>query len=405
VEMTYDPPVTELATARSRALIAGVIGLVLCALGFFLNPGQFFRAWLIAYWFWLGISLGSMALMMVQHLSGGQWGVFRRIFEAASRTFPLMLVLFIPIALGMRSLYPWARPELVQADEILRHRAFYMAPTFVLVRAAIYLIGWWVISSILSAWSLRQDRGDMSVNLRMQRLSGGGLVFYGLTTTLAAIDWLMSLNPHWFSTIFGFLTMGGQGLSGLAFTIVIATMLVPRPPMASLLKPSHFHDLGKLMLAFVMLWAYFNYSQYLLTYAANLTEEIPYMIVRISHGWQALALFLVIFHFGAPFIVLLWRDLKRRPRQLVLVAGWILFARYADVYMLVSPEFSAAGQNLHTLGEEAVSHFFLNWVDLAAPLAIGGVWLWMFFTELAKRPLFALGDPYLRESLQSSGGH
>jgi hypothetical protein len=403
--MTYNPPVAELGASRSRALVAGVVGLVLCAIGFFLNHDQFFRAWLIAYWFWLGISLGSMALMMVQHLSGGQWGVFRRIFEAGSRTMPLMLVLFIPIALGLHSLYPWARPELVQADEIMRHRAFYMTPTFFLVRAAIYLIGWWAISAILTNWSLRQDRGDMSINVPMQRLSGGGLVFYGLGTTLAAIDWIMSLNPHWYSTIFGFLTMGGQGLSGLAFTVVIAAMLVPRPPMSSLLKPSHFHDLGKLMLAFVMLWAYFNYSQYLLTYAANLTEEIPYMIIRTTHGWQYLALFLVVFHFGAPFIVVWCRDLMRRPRQLVLVALWILFARYADVLMLVSPEFASTGQNLHTLGEETVSHFFVHWLDLAAPLAIGGLWLAMFFMQLAKRPLFAVGDPYLRESLQNAGGH
>jgi hypothetical protein len=176
--------------------------------------------------------------------------------------------------------------------------------------------------------------------------------------------------------------------------------------MASLLKPFHFHDLGKLMFAFVMLWAYFNFSQYLLTYAANLIEEIPYMTVRTSNGWEFLALFLVVFHFAVPWLLLLSRDRKRNPYRLVLVALWILFVRYLDIYMLISPEFDAAsGQNLHLLEGEHVSHLFVHWLDLGAPLAIGGFWVWMFLTELRKRPLLAAGDPYLRESLLTGGGH
>jgi hypothetical protein len=194
-------------------------------------------------------------------------------------------------------------------------------------------------------------------------------------------------------------------LSALAFTIVVAGFLVGRAPMAGLLKPNHFADLGKLTFAFIMLWAYFNFSQYLLTYAANIVEEVPYMIVRIHNGWQFLALFLVIFHFAVPWLLLLSRNLKRRPRQLVLIAYWLLVARYADIYMLVSPEFAASGPNIHMLAGEQVSRFFLHWTDLAAPLAIGGLWLWMFFVELGKRPLFAAGDPYLRESLATAGGH
>ena len=172
------------------------------------------------------------------------------------------------------------------------------------------------------------------------------------------------------------------------------------------LKPHHFHDLGKLSLAFVMLYAYFNFSQYLLTYAANLLEEIPYMVTRIHHGWQFLAIFLVVFHLAIPFLMLLNRDLKRRPHRILWLAAWILFARWADIVMLVSPEFGADGRNLHMLvGEEVESHFFVHWLDLAAPIAVGGLWLWMFFTQLAKRPLLAIGDPYLYESLQQGGGH
>jgi hypothetical protein len=215
----------------------------------------------------------------------------------------------------------------------------------------------------------------------------------------------MSINPHWYSTLFGFLMIGGQGLAALSFTIIISTVLVRSEPMASLLKPHHFHDLGKLMFAFVMLWAYFNFSQFLLTYAANLVEEIPYFITRTSHGWQYLALFLVVFHFAVPWLLLLSRDRKRNPYRLVWVAAWILVVRYVDIYMLVTPEFASTGQNLHMLAGEHESGFFIHWLDLATPLAIGGLWLWMFFTQLAQRPLLAVGDPYLREAMETGGGH
>jgi len=404
--MTYAPPVADLAKPRSRALIVGVVGLALCALAVVIDRGNLFRSWLVAYMVFLGIALGSLALMMIQHLSGGQWGVFRRIFEASSRTLPLMVALFIPLALGYQSLYPWSHADLVQADEVLRHRAPYLNPTFFFVRAAIYLIGWNLLARVLNNLSARQDNGDLAVNPTMQRLSGAGLVFYALSITAAAIDWIMSLNPHWYSTMFGFIIMGGQGIAALSFTIIVAAFLLPRPPLSSLLKPTHFHDLGKLTFAFIMLWAYFNFSQYMLTYAANLVEEIPYMMARIRNGWQFLALFLVIFHFFVPWLLLLSRDLKRRPRQLIRIAYWMLFMRFADVFMIVSPEFLRSGENVHFVhGDEVMSRLFVSWTDLAAPLAIGGLWLWMFFTELGKRPLFATGDPYLIESLQSGGGH
>ena len=407
MELTYSVPAAEFDARRSRALVAGGVGLAACALGYFVDPGNFFRAWLVAFMLFLGITLGSMALMMIQHLSGGAWGIFRRVFEASSRTIPVLAICFIPIALGMHDLYPWTHADLVREDEVLRHKSLYLNTTFFLVRAAIYFAAWWGITAILNRLSLRQDAGDARVNLTIQRLSGAGLVVYALTVTFAGIDWIMSLNPHWYSTLFGFLMMGGQGLAALSFTVVIAAQLLPREPRPDWLKPNHFHDLGKLMLAFVMLWAYFNFSQYLLTYAANITEEVPYMITRQSNGWEYLALFLVIFHFAVPFLLLLSRDRKRNAHRLVLLALWILFVRFADLFMMISPEFAANGANLHAhAGEgEHVSHFFVHWLDLAAPLGIGGVWLWMFYTQLGRRPLLPVGDPYLREALQSSGGH
>lgn len=406
MDLSYTLPATEFDARRSRALIAGGVGLAACAIGYFIDSSQFFRAWLIAYLLFLGITLGSMAMVMIQHLSGGQWAIFRRIFEASSRTIPLLALLFIPIVLGMHELFPWTHADLVREDHILQQKALYLNTPFFLLRAGIYFASWWGLSVVLNRLSLRQDSGDPSVNLPLQRVSGGGLVLYALTVLFAGIDWIMSLNPHFYSTLFGFLMMGGQGLAALSFTVVIATLLLPREPTEGWLKPSHFHDLGKLMFAFVMLWAYFNFSQYLLIYAANLQEETPYMAVRSSNGWQYLALFLVGFHFFVPWFLLLSRDRKRNARRLMLVALWLLVMRFADLYMMVSPEFAATGGNLHALhGEEHVSQFFVHWLDLAAPLAIGGLWLWMFFSQLGRRPLMAIGDPYLREALQSGGSH
>jgi hypothetical protein len=408
---TYTPP-QDIAGRRGTALIAGVVGVVLCAIGFVINPDHFFRAYLIAYLFWLSIPLGSLALMMVHHQSGGAWGlVIRRIFEAASRTLPALAVLFIPVVLGMGRLYPWTHADHVQSDPILQHKALYLNTPFFLARAVFYFASWIGLSWVLNRWSARQDEGVLIATRRMQLISGGGLILYGLTVTFASVDWVMSINPHWFSTMYGFLFMGGQGLSALAFTIVVATLLWRRDPMHHVFNAGHFHDLGKLMLAFVMLWAYFNFSQYLIIYSGNLVEEIPYYIARTTHGWQYLALVLVVFHFAAPFALLLSRDLKRNASRLVMVAIAVLLMRLLDFHFLVSPDFAAEGPNLHLLppaqpGEEShSSHFFLNWLDLAAPVALGGIWIWLFLTQLVQRPLLPIRDPHLADALENAGGH
>lgn len=406
MEMTYSPPVEDLTRRRSRALVAGIVGLVACALAFALDRNHFYISWLVTYLLFLSITLGSLAFVMIQHLTGGVWGVFRRIFEAASRTMPLMIILFIPVILGMKTLFPWANPEVVQRDEILHHRVLYLNTTFFLIRAAIYLFGSWIFAELLTRWSARQDHGEVSVNTRLQRLSGAGLVFTALVAMFGGIDLIMATNAHWYSTIFGFLMLTSEGLAGLAFTIIIGHELVKNTPLTEVVRPSHFHDLGKLMFAFIMLWAYFNFSQYLLTVYANLPQEIPYMIARTSHGWGMLALFLVLFQFAIPWLILLSRDLKRRSRQLVVLAWWIIIVRFFDLYMMVAPEFMPNGVNVHTLVGDHFTTLFFHWTDLAAPLAIGGLWMWVFYMYLAQRPLFALGDPYLRESLESgAGGH
>jgi len=403
--MPYSPP-ADIDVRRSRALVIGAGALLLCAVGFFLNRDQFFRAWLIGYMLWLGVALGSMGLMMIHHLSGGAWGmVVRRVWEASSRTLPLLTVLFIPVALGLNRLYPWTHAELMQTNEILRHKSVYLNPTFFLARAAVYFIGWNLIAWRMTALSRAQDAGNIAATRSMQRLSGGGLVFLALSITFVGVDWFMSLNPDFYSTMFGFLFLNYLGLAGLAFTIIMATYLRGTEPMAELFRPSHFADYGKLTLAFVMMWAYFQFSQYLLVYAANLQEEIPYVLTRIDGGWQYLAIFLVIFQFAVPFALLLSRPLKRSPERLVKVAVFLLIIRAIDTFMYVTPEFSAAGANRWFVPGEHQSVFFVNWLDVVTPIAIGGLWFWMFFTQLRQRPLLPIGDPYLPAALESSGGH
>jgi hypothetical protein len=403
--MPYTAP-ADIEARRARALVIGGGALLLCAVGFFLNRDQFFRAWLIGYMLWLGVALGSMGWMMIHHLSGGAWGmVVRRVWEASSRTLPLLTVLFIPVVLGLNRLYPWMHPELMQTDEVLRHKAIYLNPTFFLARAAVYFIGWNLIAWRMTALSRAQDAGDVSATRSMQRLSGGGLVFLSLSITFVGVDWFMSLNPDFYSTMFGFLFMNYLGLAGLAFTIIMAAYLRRTETMGALFRPSHFADYGKLMLAFVMMWAYFQFSQYLLVYAANLEEEVPYVLTRIDGGWQYLALFLLIFQFVVPFCLLLSRPLKRTPERLVKLAFWLLIVRVIDTFMYVTPEFSAAGANRWFVAGEHGSVFFVSWLDIVTPVAIGGLWLWMFFTQLRQRPLLPIGDPYLPAALESSGGH
>src|SRR5437762_8134751 len=333
--------------------------------------------------------------------------VVRRVWEASSRTLPLLTLLFIPVVLGMNHLYPWTHTELMQTDEVLKHKAAYLNPTFFLARTAVYFIGWNLIAWRMTALSRAQDEGDVDATRSMQLLSGGGLAFLGLSITFVGVDWFMSLNPDFYSTMFGFLFMNYLGLAGLDFTIIMASYLRKNGPLAGLFRQSHFADYGKLTLAFVMMWAYFQFSQYLLVYAANLRDEIPYVLTRIEGGWQYLALFLLIFQFAVPFCLLLSRPLTRTPERLVRLALWLLIIRLIDTFMYVTPEVDRSGPNRWIMPGDHASVFFSNWLwlDIATPIAIGGIWFWMFFTQLRQRPLLPIGDPYLSSALESSGGH
>lgn len=384
--MTAAEPATQDWASRQRqAGIIGCVGLALCALGWLINTEQFFRSFLLALLFWLAIALGSLALLMVQHLSGGAWGLLlRRVLEAATRTLPLLALLFIPLAFGLHHLYEWARPEIVAEDPLLQHKAPYLNIPGYLGRFVAYFVIWIVLAFLLNRWSREQDQtSDPQLLRRFRLLSGPGLALYGVTITFASIDWVMSLEPHWFSSIYGVLFGMGQVLSAYAFALAVLLLLADYPPLSERLNAAILRDLGNLLLAFVMLWAYLSFSQFLLIWSANLPEEIPWYLRRLSGGWQYLGLALALFHFGLPFLLLLSRDIKHDRRKLSAVALGVLGMRFVDLYWVMMPAFHPEYFVLHWL-----------WLDAAALAGVGGVWLAVFLGQLQRRPLLPVGDPY-----------
>ena len=373
-----------------RSLIAGLIGAVALVIGVFIDPAQFFRSYLLGYVLWIGVTLGCLALLMLQHLSGGQWGyLIRRPCEAASRLFPMMLVLFIPLFFGLGHLYHWAHASELAHDAVLRNKVMWLRTPWFVVRVFIYFFAWIALSALVNRISLEQDRAGrdtltrVAIRRRLQGVSGPGLVIWALTVTFMSVDWVMSLDPHWASTIYGMLYMAGEALSALSLMIVLLLILSKYPPFAEILDPVHFHDLGKLLLAFVMLWAYFAYSQFLIIWAGNLPDEIPWYLGRTHGGYRAVAFAIIVFHFALPFAMLLSRDLKRNARKLAIVASLLLVMRWLDLFWLIAPNPLPGAE--HGIG--------FSWMDLAAPLAIGGLWLAAFFWQLEKRPLVAVNDP------------
>jgi len=388
LRQTADQILPELRPLQRRFLTAGAAGALVSGIGLFVSPTQFFQSYLMAYMFVLGIALGCLALGMVHQLSGGAWGiVIRRPLGAATRTMPVLTILFLPIVFGMSRLFIWTHADVVARDEILRHKQLYLNVPFFLVRAALYFAIWNALVYFLNAWSLEQDRtGDPRIAVRMQRMSAGGLILYVLTVTFASFDWIMSLEPHWYSTIFGAIIVGGQGLLALAFLIIVLVWLSRRPPLDTIVVASHFHDLANLMLAFVMLWAYFSFSQYLIIWAGNLPGEIAWYVNRLHTGWRFIGVGLVLFHFGLPFVLLLSRQIKRHAPLLLQVAAGILVVRLVELYWLIAPDFHPDGLSL-------------SWLDVVLPLALTALWVGAFISRLRGRAILPFHDPQFDEAL------
>ena len=380
----------DLRRWRTRALLAGVMLMILSIAGAFFNPSQFFRSYLMGYLFWIGLALGSMGLVMVQYLTGGAWGlVSRRTLESAMLTLPALAILFLPIIAGIPELYEWSHPEAVARDQIIRHRAPYMNEPMFILRAAACFALWTTFAYFLNRWSRREDRtGDQSRRLAM--ISAPGLLLYVFTVTFSSVDWAESLMSHFFSTIWGFVFVVSQGLSAMCFVILVLAALSKRSPVAAIVKPRHFHDLGKLLLMFVMLWAYMAYSQLLIIWSGNLTQEIPWYLPRWSTSWGWVGAALIVFQFLVPFLLLLSRALKRNPAALMVPVGILILMRFVDLFWIVMPNFSITGFEIH-------------WLNLTVPLAIGGLWLAVFLWLLPRRPFLPVRAPNLEQAVAHAG--
>jgi len=392
------PPVVK--TLAQRSLIVGVVFAIVAVILALKNAEEFYRAYLLGFMVLLGLALGSMAIIMIRHLTGGGWGVvIRRILGAAMRTLPLLAALFIPmiVAVLQHRVYIWAQPLENISDKHLRDHLADITKTYLnangfIYRAVFYFAIWNLLSFLLSHWSKQTDHAGAPDNTdRFKTVAGPGLILYGFTVSFAAIDWIMSLDPSWVSTIFGLVILIGQVLAAMCFAVIIERILYDYKPMSDLLKPDFVHDHGKWMLAFTMVWAYFNYSQWLIIWAGNLPNEITYYLRRLNGGWGYVGLIIVIFHFAVPFAILLSRQFKRNIRKLVWLAAWLLLMRYVDMFWIIEPNFSKT--------------LTVTLADVVVPIALAGIWLAYFFYNLSGLPLLPVYDPTAEEVLEPAHHH
>ena len=382
---------------QTQALVVGGAGLALSLGSWVLWPRHFFAAYLVGYLFWMGVVLGSLGLTMLHHLTGGSWGlVVRRPFEAGAATVPLMALFFVPLALGMPALYPWARAEAV--EQLGAHlRAAYLNEPLFLARAAGYFGVWTTLGLLLAGWSSWQDRtSDHRPSGRLGRMSGPGTVILFAASTFAAVDWVMSLEAPWTSSIFGAMLITGEAMATFAAVIVVTAFLATERPMSRIATAERLNDLGNLQLAFVMLWAYTSFCQYLIVWSGNLTEEIPWYLKRTRGGWEWVALALIVCQFFLPFFMLLVRENKRNSRSLLGVCLLILIMHWIDLVWLVVPARvdAASPRILWTeIGLSVVTLF-----------GVGGIWVAAFLARLKRLPLVPLNDPSLLRALEHAGG-
>jgi hypothetical protein len=392
----------RLDRAQGMALVAGAAGLAICAATWLFWRASFYHAYLVGYVFWIGVSLGCLGLTMLHHLVGGGWGLpIRRPMESAGVTLLPMALLFLPVALGLPHLYEWAEPEKVAHDAILQAKSTYLNPGFFLGRTGAYFAAWLVMALLIDRLSAAQDRrDDYGPSRWLGSLAGPGLILLFLTGSFAAIDWMMTLEPHWVSSIYGAMVVVGQGLSTLAMMVLVVVWMSDRRPMAEAVTHGRLHDLGNLMLAFTMLWAYMSFSQYLIIWSGNLPEEIPWYLRRARGAWQWVALALIVFHFFLPFFVLLFRENKRYGRLLARVAAWLLAMHWLDMVWLIIP---ASIEVSHSRAADPAIPWGSVLVSLASLVGVGGIWVAAFLWRLKGWPMVPLNDPNLNAVLEHAG--
>lgn len=386
---------------RNQSYIWGLIGSALFVIFGVLGGARsgfagwqaLFHSYLFAYLYWFCLPSGCLAVLMLHHLTGGRWGYpLRRILEAGSRSLWLMAILFIPIIIGMRDIFAWARPAAVQADPILQQKQWWLNSPGFIIRAVIYFVILLLLVVFLNKWSRAQDdSGDLKYKGKMTALSAPGVILWGFIVSAASVDWVMSLEPHWFSTIYGMLWIVIEVLAGMSFAVFVLRMLADREPIKDVVDPLRFNDMGNLMLTFLMLWAYLSFDQLLIIWAGNLKDEIPWYSQRAFGSWTPVAVILVILHFFVPFFLLLQRNIKRRPRRLSAVALLLVCLTLVDVYWVVVPAWEKSAPQVH-------------WLDLFALVGIGGLWLGTFMGQLKRLPLLPLHDPRFEAVLEPEHG-
>jgi hypothetical protein len=363
------------------SLLVGVVTLSLCVIAAIFSPLQFFRAYLASYLFYFGIALGSLVILMIYHLTGGAWGyLVQRLLEAGGRTMPALAVLFFPIAFGVGHLYLWADPEEVEASQDLLHKKVYLNPPFFWIRAGLFFVLWTALAYLLDYWSRRHDEtGDAHYARRASKIAGPGLIVIGITMTFAAVDWVMSLEPSFRSTIFGPLLVSAQVLSAGAAALVALAWLAPRSQIGDVVSQEALGDLGNLLLTFLVVWGYMMWFQFMLIWMANLPWEVSWFLNRSRGGWLGVVWALVILHFAVPFFLLLMRDIKQHLPSVAKVAGLLLFMQLVFNYFLVAPAFPG-------------THLGQHWMDFLMPIGIGGLWLAYYLWELQRRRLLPRRD-------------
>lgn len=378
---------TDTRRWQGVALGVGLVALLVCGLGALVDPAQFFRAYLAVYVYVLGLPLGCIAILMIYHLTGGAWGLLvRRILEASMRTLPLLAVGFLPIAFGLHWLYVWGDPAAVSASEDLQHKQFYLTPLYFWLRGAGYFIVWLALAVAFDRRSRAYDAtGDPRLVVRNERLAGVGLVAFGISMTFAAVDWLMSLQPAFHSSIFGPVVASGMLLSGMAVAAVVLAWLADRPPLDRVASGPLLNDLGNLLFTFLVIWAYLVWFQYMLVWIANLPTDVVWYTARERGGWEWVAWALFGFGFAVPFVLLLFRNVKRQPAALGAVAGLILVAQLVYRYYQVMPAFTDA-----SVGR--------NWMAPVMAVGLGGLWKAYFLWQLDRRPLLPRYDRDVTEA-------
>jgi len=395
-------PFTGGRTLMIRAAVVGVVGLAATAAGGALDARRALYAYLAAFVYWAGIALAAMVFLMANEAAGSKWYiVVRRVLESLPAALTVLAVLFLPIALGVGKIFPWVDPVAAThvpvqpwahgegnlAIHLWEHRHPWMNVPFFLVRAVVYFAIWLGVGMLMRGWSLAQDRsGAPELKLKMRRLGAGGLPFVALAITFAAFDWQMSLSAFLFSTIFGVYWFAGSLVAAIAAWIIASSAAAREEPLRGAINANHIHSMGKYLFAFTAFWAYIAFSQYLLIWIANLPEEVPWYIVRTDTGWKGVGIFLAVFQFALPFLILMPRERKRSWKPLVLMSFWILAVHYVDIYWVVMPTLSPAGPRP-------------SWMDLAAFLGVGGISVAWVVSRLRGHPILPASDPFLADSL------